>query len=267
MFYHVNSYSFYSWDNFSVVNFLCKLSIFMESAVATCCITYAISELVTVMGDWHSGCHSMFPQHGVNVDTMLWGVVSCPIRDCNTCQAEETSHSLHMAFHFQDGIQFCSRNSCLSRACWLALLVCVSLGYPKGQVAYVPQQSWIQNATVKGNIIFTNPTDEERYQQVVAACALTHDMNMLPGGENTEIGEKACLFISISYTACTDKMVKITSLQYVMHDSSVKRRSLHSGTLTGGKVWVWHPLPEVRGAMSPPCPPCWPTEWATMYLI
>ncbi|XP_077519149.1 multidrug resistance-associated protein 1-like [Amblyomma americanum] len=60
----------------------------------------------------------------------------------------------------------------------------------QGRVAYVPQQCWIQNATVKGNIVFTNPLDEERYQQVVEGCALLPDLEMLPGGESTEIGEK-----------------------------------------------------------------------------
>ncbi|EEC07990.1 ABC transporter, putative [Ixodes scapularis] len=65
----------------------------------------------------------------------------------------------------------------------------------QGQLAYVPQQSWIQNATVKGNIIFTNAVDEERYEQVVDACALRPDIEMLPGGENTEIGEKVLFHV------------------------------------------------------------------------
>lgn len=60
----------------------------------------------------------------------------------------------------------------------------------RGKLAYVPQQSWIQNATVKQNIIFTSTADEDRYQEVVAACALLPDLDILPGGESTEIGEK-----------------------------------------------------------------------------
>lgn len=60
----------------------------------------------------------------------------------------------------------------------------------QGRLAYVPQQSWIQNATVKGNVVFTNPLDEERYREAVESCALLPDLEMLPGGENTEIGEK-----------------------------------------------------------------------------
>lgn len=63
----------------------------------------------------------------------------------------------------------------------------------QGQLAYVPQQSWIQNATLKENIIFSSPVDEKNYQRVVDACALGPDLNVLPGGENTEIGEKVGL--------------------------------------------------------------------------
>ncbi|XP_077205501.1 ATP-binding cassette sub-family C member 2 isoform X2 [Paroedura picta] len=60
----------------------------------------------------------------------------------------------------------------------------------QGSVAYVPQQAWIQNATLKDNILFGSPLDEARYQQVLEACALLPDMQLLPGGDLTEIGEK-----------------------------------------------------------------------------
>ena len=59
-----------------------------------------------------------------------------------------------------------------------------------GSIAYVPQQAWIQNATLKDNILFGRTFDKQRYDQVVAACALTQDLAMLPGGDQTEIGEK-----------------------------------------------------------------------------
>jgi len=59
-----------------------------------------------------------------------------------------------------------------------------------GRVAYVPQQAWIQNCTLKDNIIFNQPGDEERYKQAVESCALTTDLEILPAGDQTEIGEK-----------------------------------------------------------------------------
>uniref|UniRef100_H3AES0 ABC-type glutathione-S-conjugate transporter n=1 Tax=Latimeria chalumnae TaxID=7897 RepID=H3AES0_LATCH len=60
----------------------------------------------------------------------------------------------------------------------------------RGSVAYVPQQAWIQNATLKDNILFGQPFNEEKYQKVLEACALVTDLEMLPGGDQTEIGEK-----------------------------------------------------------------------------
>ncbi|NXG69236.1 MRP3 protein, partial [Baryphthengus martii] len=60
----------------------------------------------------------------------------------------------------------------------------------KGSVAYVPQQAWIQNATLKDNILFGQAPHEQKYQNVLEACALKTDLEVLPGGDQTEIGEK-----------------------------------------------------------------------------
>ncbi|XP_060527505.1 multidrug resistance-associated protein 1-like [Cylas formicarius] len=59
-----------------------------------------------------------------------------------------------------------------------------------GSVAYVPQQAWIQNATVQDNITFGEEFDKIRYQKVIEACALKPDFEMLANGDQTEIGEK-----------------------------------------------------------------------------
>uniref|UniRef100_A0A6Q2YDD5 ABC-type glutathione-S-conjugate transporter n=1 Tax=Esox lucius TaxID=8010 RepID=A0A6Q2YDD5_ESOLU len=60
----------------------------------------------------------------------------------------------------------------------------------KGSVAYVPQQAWIQNATLKDNIMFGQERKESWYHRVVEACALLPDLEILPAGDGTEIGEK-----------------------------------------------------------------------------
>ncbi|KAF9201818.1 Multidrug resistance-associated protein 1 [Haplosporangium sp. Z 27] len=59
-----------------------------------------------------------------------------------------------------------------------------------GRVAYVPQQAWIINKTLKDNILFGKDYDEARYKRVVYACGLEPDLAMLPGGDLTEIGER-----------------------------------------------------------------------------
>lgn len=58
-----------------------------------------------------------------------------------------------------------------------------------GRVSYVPQQAWIQNATLQDNILFGRRMNKEFYDKVINACALTEDLAMLPGGDLTEIGE------------------------------------------------------------------------------
>ena len=60
----------------------------------------------------------------------------------------------------------------------------------QGRVAYVPQLAWIQNATLRNNILFGAEMDQERYNCVIEACALSPDLAMLPAGDQTEIGEK-----------------------------------------------------------------------------
>ncbi|XP_062374958.1 canalicular multispecific organic anion transporter 1 [Sardina pilchardus] len=60
----------------------------------------------------------------------------------------------------------------------------------KGSVAYVPQQAWIQNATLKDNILFGSELEESKYQSVMDACALNPDLELLAARDETEIGEK-----------------------------------------------------------------------------
>lgn len=55
-------------------------------------------------------------------------------------------------------------------------------------IAFVVQIPWIENASIKDNILFGLPSDELRYTKVIEVCALKKDLDMLPDGENTEIG-------------------------------------------------------------------------------
>ncbi|KAB8296761.1 hypothetical protein EYC80_002178 [Monilinia laxa] len=55
-------------------------------------------------------------------------------------------------------------------------------------VAYVAQIPWTENATIRDNILFGLPYVGERYEQVVWACALEKDIEIMPDGELTEVG-------------------------------------------------------------------------------
>ncbi|KAG2369151.1 ABC protein [Suillus spraguei] len=59
-----------------------------------------------------------------------------------------------------------------------------------GRVGYCPQTAWIQNATLRDNITFGRPFEEERYWRVIETACLLPDLQLLPDGDLTEIGEK-----------------------------------------------------------------------------
>ena len=55
-------------------------------------------------------------------------------------------------------------------------------------IAFVAQIPWIENATIRDNILFGLPFNERRYKKVLHACALEKDLEMLTDGELTDIG-------------------------------------------------------------------------------
>uniref|UniRef100_A0A673BQB4 ATP-binding cassette sub-family C member 5 n=1 Tax=Sphaeramia orbicularis TaxID=375764 RepID=A0A673BQB4_9TELE len=59
-----------------------------------------------------------------------------------------------------------------------------------GGFAYVSQQAWILNHSLKENILFGNEYDREKYCTVLEACCLLPDLAELPFGDMTEIGER-----------------------------------------------------------------------------
>ncbi|KAF8549145.1 P-loop containing nucleoside triphosphate hydrolase protein [Imleria badia] len=60
----------------------------------------------------------------------------------------------------------------------------------RGVCAFVPQTAWLRNASIKDNILFNLPFDEERYQKTIKACALESDLLILEDGDESEIGER-----------------------------------------------------------------------------
>ncbi|KZV91873.1 hypothetical protein EXIGLDRAFT_675729 [Exidia glandulosa HHB12029] len=59
-----------------------------------------------------------------------------------------------------------------------------------GGVAYAAQEGWVQNETIRDNIVFGAPFDEERYWSVIHQCGLERDLSLFDAGDMTEIGEK-----------------------------------------------------------------------------
>ncbi|KAI3865584.1 hypothetical protein MKX03_036854 [Papaver bracteatum] len=59
-----------------------------------------------------------------------------------------------------------------------------------GKIAYVSQTAWIQTGTIQDNILFGCNMDRIRYQETLEKCLLLKDLEMLPFGDLTEIGER-----------------------------------------------------------------------------
>ncbi|KXT04927.1 hypothetical protein AC578_3478 [Pseudocercospora eumusae] len=57
-------------------------------------------------------------------------------------------------------------------------------------VAYCAQQAWLMNGTIKENIVFASKFDARRYKNVIVACSLQRDLEILDGGDQTLVGEK-----------------------------------------------------------------------------
>lgn len=73
---------------------------------------------------------------------------------------------------------------------------------------------WIQNATVRDNILFGKPMDQRKYRAIVSACCLDEDLKQLPYGERTEIGEKGI-------TLSGGQKARISLARAVYHSSSI----------------------------------------------
>ena len=63
----------------------------------------------------------------------------------------------------------------------------------QGSIAYVPQQAWIRNTSLRSNILFGREFQKDLYKMTIETCALDPDLKILPAGDLTEIGEKVRL--------------------------------------------------------------------------
>lgn len=58
------------------------------------------------------------------------------------------------------------------------------------KIYYITQQPWVFTASIRQNITFGSPFDREKFDKIVQVCSLKKDLELLPLGENTLVGEK-----------------------------------------------------------------------------
>ncbi|KAJ6595567.1 multidrug resistance-associated ABC transporter [Mycena vulgaris] len=88
------------------------------------------------------------------------------------------------------GQMMCPRSPPNSLAAFTDVHVSKEEWVVQGICAYVPQAAWLRNASIKDNILFSLPYDEERYQLTLEVCALVSDLEILEDGDEAEIGER-----------------------------------------------------------------------------
>ncbi|KAF5360296.1 hypothetical protein D9758_009166 [Tetrapyrgos nigripes] len=109
-----------------------------------------------------------------------------------------------------------------------------------GSVAYVPQTPWIRNASLKSNVLFGQDEKEDRFNQVIRACSLERDLEILPQREFTEIGEKGINLsggqkarVSLARAAYSDSEIILLDDPLSAVDSYVGKEILDNCLLSG----------------------------------
>jgi ABC-type multidrug transport system fused ATPase/permease subunit len=100
-----------------------------------------------------------------------------------------------------------------------------------GTISFVQQTPWIQNMTIRDNILFGLPLDEQRYNKTIQICQLESDLGILKGGDLTEIGEKGINLsggqkarISLARAVYADKDIVLMDDPISALDSNVKHK-------------------------------------------
>ncbi|PKX97332.1 putative ABC transporter [Aspergillus novofumigatus IBT 16806] len=108
-----------------------------------------------------------------------------------------------------------------------------------GLVAYVSQDPWIENATIRDAVLFGLPFDAERYEKVIHACALAHDLQSFPDGDSTDIGANGINLsggqkwrLALARALYSRASILVLDDIFSAVDSNVSRR-LYDNALTG----------------------------------
>ena len=117
------------------------------------------------------------------------------IKNMNCAYEADFQVLFDVTFHAQDCdlVAVCGSVGCGKSSLLLAMLKEISITsgtcLTKGKIAYVPQVPWVFSGTIRENITFYNPFDQNKLELVIEACALEKDISSFPDGDLTLIGE------------------------------------------------------------------------------
>ncbi|OCH87314.1 P-loop containing nucleoside triphosphate hydrolase protein [Obba rivulosa] len=103
------------------------------------------------------------------------------------------------------------------------------VGLPRDAgIAYAAQESWIQNETIRDNILFGNPYNEERYLKVIDQCALKPDLSLFEAGDRTEVGERGLTLSGGQKARLTLARAVYSSAQILLLDDILAALDVHT---------------------------------------
>ncbi|CCM00579.1 uncharacterized protein FIBRA_02614 [Fibroporia radiculosa] len=97
-----------------------------------------------------------------------------------------------------------------------------------GGIAYAAQESWVQNETIRDNILFGASYDEERYSKVIEQCGLRRDLELLEAGDKTEVGEKGLTLSGGQKARITLARAVYSSAEIVLLDDVLAALDVHT---------------------------------------
>ncbi|KAI1319615.1 hypothetical protein EDD11_003608 [Mortierella claussenii] len=101
-------------------------------------------------------------------------------------------------------------------------------GYIPGTLAYVSQYPWLQQASIRENILFGSTFELERYQHVLEACALLPDLSIFEHGDLTEIGEKGITLSGGQKQRVALARAMYSRAQHILYDDCLSAVDAHT---------------------------------------
>ncbi|ETW87620.1 ABC transporter [Heterobasidion irregulare TC 32-1] len=98
----------------------------------------------------------------------------------------------------------------------------------EGGVAYAAQESWVQNETIRDNILFGAPYDAVRYSKVVFQCGLERDLTLFEAGDQTEVGEKGLTLSGGQKARVTLARAIYSSAEIILLDDVLAALDVHT---------------------------------------
>ncbi|KAH9480765.1 ATP-binding cassette transporter abc4 [Psilocybe cubensis] len=102
----------------------------------------------------------------------------------------------------------------------------------QGGVAYASQETWVQNATIRENIVFGYAFDEKRYKKVLNQCALERDLELFDAGDETEVGERGLTLSGGQKARVTLARAIYSSAEIILLDDVLAALDVHTA------VWI-----------------------------